>query len=308
MKHMNRKLKIATFVTIGICLFGLIVFVIYSQFQENKRLRKKVEEQERELMVRIAKETWDIEDEYFNDRITLDINGDGLPERVVNPTMSVGPDEEPKFDYLVALNYRNEEVGRTPERFGSPLYASQMLVHRLNVIEPKEYLAMIVPAGPHQTETMFLELVGSEILPVCKVEKQEKIEDCLFYNSRGGLIIDDVNSDTYMEVYEIADEYPQTETVELGSEIKKTIEEVFGEEAEFAKQIARQEQGGRGKPVIWGVYVFNGKYFEPQFGEDYDRYFDLLVEGETGIMKKSEMTKESVEYTETARDFWTHRK
>jgi len=107
-----------------------------------------------------------------------------------------------------------------------------------------------------------------------------------------------------MEVIEVVDEYPAAETIKLDNETQKTIREVFGEKADEAMMVARHEYQGWGRPVIWGIYSFNGKYFEPLLGEDYDWYFDLMFEVNSNLMKRSEMTKEAIEQTQSTRDFW----
>jgi len=299
MKNLNIPSKtLAVSLIVVICLAGVVFF-----YQQNRILQKKINDQEAELEIQRARETWDIEDQSFNDRITLDINGDGLPERVVNPTMNARRGEEPAFNYLVALNYKNEEIGRTPEWFDLPFYSKYMGSYKLKEFADKDHLAMVVRAGVYQTETMFLELVGSELLPVCKVEKQEEINDCLFYNTRDFLVVDDLNHDSFMEVIEVVDEYPAAETIKLDNETQKTIREVFGEKADEAMMVARHEYQGWGRPVIWGIYSFNGKYFEPLLGEDYDWYFDLMFEVNSNLMKRSEMTKEAIEQTQSTRDF-----
>lgn len=282
-----------------ICLVGLVYL-----YQQNRNLKKKINNMETELVVQRARETWDIEDQSFNDRITLDINGDGLPERVVNPTMNAKRGEELAFNYLVVLNYKNEEVGRTPEWFDLPFYSKYMGSYKLKDFADKDYLAMVVRAGAYQTETIFLELVGSELLPVCKVEQQEEVNDCLFYSTRDSLVVEDMNNDSFMEVIEIVDEYPAVETKKIDNKTKQTIREVFGEKADEALMVARQEQQGWGSPVVWGIYAFNGKYFEPLLNEDYDRYFDLMFEVNTDLLKKSEMKNEAAEQTQSTRDFW----
>lgn len=72
-------------------------------------------------------------------------------------------------------------------------------------------------------------------------------------------------------------------------------------------KIVRREQGGRGNKVVWGVYRFNGNFFEEQTGTNYDKYFALLIKIQSDLMKKNDLSKGSLEYNEFMKKFWTHR-
>jgi len=77
-------------------------------------------------------------------------------------------------------------------------------------------------------------------------------------------------------------------------------------------RIAKREQGGRGNRVVWSIYHYNGEYFVPQIGSDYEKYYPLVTsyinryyKDYPKVMKKSEMSKESLDYNEFMKSFWT---
>ncbi len=234
----------------------------------------------------------------------IDFNGDGEKETVImhESDFTVTP---PIFGYVTAHNFKGQEIARSPKWTGSVPHPIRTANHNLNKEEKKEYLRMEFTAGPHQFESMFFTLKNNELAPICKKQQPQNIADCLFYITQDSLIVADIDGDGFSEVCEIASVYPSLE--ELNDEEEKATDETFGEEAEGAKEIARNGQGQR-VAVIWGIYSFNGKYFEPQAGKAYDRLFELLTEdGSFSPMKKSEMSQSEIEYTERTRNFWTHR-
>jgi len=177
-----------------------------------------------------------------------------------------------------------------------------------------------VTAGPHQTETMFLELKGKELLPICKTVNPVGIDDCLFYNSSGELgveagLLGGLGEDDRLAVVEYEDEYLPSNT-KLDDKTIKIIDETFKEKSDMAKLIAAMVKVDRERQVAWNIYIYNGKYFEVQSGENYDKYFNELKNNaerkfeitdilEPILIKRSEMSEESVKYVEFVKNFWT---
>lgn len=254
-----------------------------------------------------------------------DLDGDGEKE-ILRLTFS-NPDEEEKFDEevsLVAYDKDGNEIGRLPEEMpiNQPL-SDSAIVYTPVKKEKNQFVSYEFFVGPHSSETMFfglfdLEAGGKGILPVCLTPDVKSAYDCLFWSGEvESLVADDFDGDGYIEVIEMVDEYPKEG--ETTSEIKDIVKKEFQEEnveneAEGMIKILKREQGGRGNRVIWGIYRYNGEIFEKQLGTSYDTYYKLissyirrLYPDYPVIMKKSEISKDSLEYNEFMRNFWTHR-
>ena len=100
--------------------------------------------------------------------------------------------------------------------------------------------------GFHHTQTTIFSILKTEnnydIVPVC-VDKSDK---CSFYNTRGGLLVDDLDNDDILEVAEIHDEYPP--------------------------------EGGRGRAVLREVYRYdrNNNLFLTMAEEDYEKFYKII--------------------------------
>jgi hypothetical protein len=112
----------------------------------------------------------------------------------------------------------------------------------------------------------------------------------------------------------MVDEYPKDGplTEEIINSTKETFNNLGEKASDGALRVLKREQGGRGNKVIWGIYKYNDTYFEKQLGKDYDKYYVLAKDSISNlytkyptIMKKSEMSKDSVEYNEFMKNYWT---
>lgn len=206
-----------------------------------------------------------------------DFDGDGSPELVLAFSKDDYFNKEIDFGgYIAAFKENGEEIARTAEDF-TPIYStlpSHMKSYQLDTNSKKEYLRLEVVAGTHQFKTLFLGTDGNKLLPICKKGEPEEIDDCIFYNTRGELTVDDIDKNGLTDIVEIVDEYPP--------------------------------KGGRGKAVAWGIYSFNGKYFEPKLNEAYEKIFVLLSKQDSSLMRGSELSEESIENLQMIKNFWEH--
>lgn len=290
---------------IHIC-FGLIITTVFllGLFFYNKKSTK--------LDFTVNKKM-ELEEKLHKDRVALDMNGDGIYEMLVNPLMADDYIEstESAKQYLTLYNSEAKKIATTPDWFGSAPNSSKLDFVALPEGVGSNDLAQIdVTIGPHQTETMFLKLEGDLLLPVCKVENPNSIDDCLFYNSSGELETKGGLwggfDDGKLGIIEFVDEYPSI-AGKLDNKTKAMISNTFKDDSKSAIKIAEMEKNNKGLRVVWNIYVYNGKYFEVQTGDNYDKYFGMIDGADSNLLKKSEMTKESVEYTEFAKEFWSGR-
>lgn len=211
-----------------------------------------------------------------------DLDGDGDSERVL---MVFKDDEYFEFmqdvdfeGYIAAYNKDGTEIARTPE--GLPilwLFAIDAPIpEKLVSSSAKDYLRVTEIAGAHHFNDIFFEMVGDKLLPVCKTETPGSKEDCVFNNSSYDKNpLRDIDGDGYMEMSEIVDEYPPT--------------------------------GGRGRPVLASVYSFNGKFFEPQTGDSYEKYYNLIIDKvfpDLDLMNRIDWGPDSAENSEKIRRYW----
>ena len=257
------------------------------------------------------------------EELRLDLDGDGK-EEMLRLTLLNDEEQYPETKSLIAFDFEGNEIARYPEDLpmAAPMSGSAK-VYSLDKNSKKQFISYDFIAGPHSADTMFLGLRESNdgtktILPICFVEVPQSALDCLFWSGEiGSLVVDDLDGDGFVEVVEMVDEYPSTS--KLSSEEEKAIVEVFNEQeigdfTNMAKTIAEREKGGRGNRVVWGIYRYNGEYFVPQLGVNYEKYYPLVTtylkrfyKDYPIIMKKSEMSKDSLDYNEFMRDFWTNR-
>lgn len=297
--------------------FGLVLttILLFSLFFYNKISTK---------LDFVTNKKMEKEAEISSDRVALDMNGDGRYEMFVNPKMVKDYEEATRSAEPVLKLYDDDGdvLATTPDWFGFAPDSSHMDF----VSPPKgayglnDLIQIDVTAGPHQTETMFLKLKGKELLPICKTDKPEGINDCLFYNSSGELgveagLLGGLGEDNRLAIIEYEDEYLPSKT-KLDNKTIKIINETFKEKSDMAKLIAAMVKVDRERQVAWNIYIYNGKYFEAQSGENYDKYFNELEKNagrkfeitdilEPILTKRSEMSEESVKYVEFIKNFWT---
>lgn len=275
-------------------MIAAIIFVIYkdrqSSFQNTSNLPIEEEKPRPE-----------------RNKIMGDFNNDGKLERAI--VYIAGEDESTSQNYIAFFDEKGKEIFRSPEwmTFPNPV-EEEIEALKLKTSKNKSFLKLEFLVGPHQTEIMFIGIDEEHgVTPICKNPIEKVPEDCLFYSTHiGGIQIGDLDDDDFIEVVEYVDDY--SDIGQISKEEETAIEEGFGEAAEEAKQIVLREQGGRGKGVVWGIYRFDGgRKFNPLSGKDFLGIFNSLAKEQPDLMKKSEMTKESIEYIESTRKFWTHR-
>lgn len=244
-------------------------------------------------------------------KIYADLNGDGKQETL---QLILGADTEPpSVISLVAYNEDGKEIGRLPGSMPIqvPMSGSGKVYVPIKK-DKNQFVSFDFSVGPHSSETMFFGLFklktgGMGVLPVCLTDNVYGPSDCLFWSGEiGGLMVDDFDKDGYMDVVEIVDEYPKDGPIT--ADIEKMINEQFKDVGQDAAngmiRIAKREQGGRGNRVVWGIDRYNGEYFEQQTGANYDKYFALLIKTQPDLIKKSHLSKDSLEYNEFVRKFW----
>lgn len=207
----------------------------------------------------------------------MDSDGDGSVEKVLLFTPDTGFEnfKDSKFGFIGIYDAKGNEIAKTPDYYTPPhsTMEGNMVAVNLDATK-KQYLQIIVPVGAHQMEQVFFGVRGGELLPVCKKEGSLEGKDCVFYTTRGTLITEDIDKDTYVEAIELTDEYPP--------------------------------EGGRRRTVVWGIYKFNGTYFEPQEGQNYEKIYSIFTQNRnpSDIMRKSELSQKSLDYFNRIKDFW----
>lgn len=259
------------------------------------------------------------EDEDSNS-FRVDLNGDGKKETL---KLIVSGDEIDSIVLLIAYDENGKELARLPETMPIQVpFSNSAKAYSFDNKKKSKIVSYDFVAGPHSSETMFFGLYEFEtgerkILPICLTSDVKSAYDCLFWSGEvGALIVDDFDGDGILEVAETVDEYPKNGT--LTKEEEDAINKVFKDgdlnEFEMMTRIAKREKGGRGNRVIWGIYRYNGEYFEEQLGVNYENYYKLvntylrnLYPNYPTIMEKADMSNDSLEYNEFMKGFWTKR-
>lgn len=241
-------------------------------------------------------------------KIRIDLNGDANQEfLIIDPGDQTQPNDHIKS--MIAYDSVGNVIASKPDEITVPqLMFGSAKIYRLKETDRKEAVSFEFPAGPHQSQVMFFALNKDKILPVCLKEKVTGPFDCLFFiGNVGYLPVMDLDQDGLAEVIETTDEYPSEG--KLNQEEQAAITEVAGESEtnEFTQameQIAKREKGGRGRMVVWAIFSYNGKFFKEQSGKDYDRLYNLIGSQIKNKMKKSELSRDSLEYLNLVRKLW----
>lgn len=241
-------------------------------------------------------------------KIRIDLNGDANQEfLIIDPGDQTQPNDHIKS--MIAYDSAGNVIARKPDEITIPqLMFDSAKIYRLKETDRKEAVSFEFPAGPHQSQVMFFALNKDKILPVCLKEKVTGPFDCLFFiGNVGYLPVMDLDQDGLAEVIETTDEYPSEG--KLNQEEQAAITEVSGESEadEFTQameQIAKREKGGPGRTVVWAIFSYNGKFFKEQSGKDYDRLYNLIGSQIKNKMKKSELSRDSLEYLNLVRKLW----
>ena len=189
-----------------------------------------------------------------------------------------------------------------------------------NKKEKNQFVSYEFSVGPHSSETMFFGLFELKdntfgILPVCLSLDVKGAQDCLFWSGEvGSLVVDDFDKDGILEVVEMVDEYPKDGplTKDIENITKDNFDKLGQNASDGALRVLKREQGGRGNRVVWAIFKYDDFYFKQQIGNSYNKYFSLvkdyiknLYPNYPTIMKRSEMSKDSLEYNEFMRSYWT---
>ena len=253
------------------------------------------------------------------EHIKVDLNGDGDYE--TTRLFYVGSEDEPSaVESFVAYDKNGQEIARLPE--GMPISVpspNSAKIYTPVKKDKNQFVSFDFMEGPHSSRTMFFglfELKTGEmgILPVCHTLDVKSAYDCLFWSGQAGsLIVDDFDNDGVIEVVEIVDEYPNEGSISADVEqmMNKELDGLEQGEIESMIRIAKREQGGRGNRVVWGIYHYNGIIFEEKLGVDYEKYYKLvgmyLKNSDPDyptVMRKSDMSSDSLEYNEFMQGFW----
>jgi len=249
----------------------------------------------------------------------IDLDGDGQQD-VLRLSTGYSETDNPIVT-LVAYDKNNKEIGRLPDDFPimEPMSETARVYTPIKK-DKKQFVSFEFMAGPHSSETMFFGLFKLKdgsigILPVCLTEDVEGATDCLFWSGEvGELVVDDFDKDGILEVVEMVDEYPKDGpiTEEIKNAVDKTFDDLGQKASDGALRVLKREQGGRGNRVIWGIYSYNDSYFEKQSGADYDKYYAFvkdyiknLYPKYPTLMKVTDMSKESLDYNNFMRNYWT---
>ena len=239
--------------------------------------------------------------------MTGDFDGDGELEYI---ELSSSEEGLRSTTSITVKELNGDVIGDIPEgiSINSPMDDTFQVFQLADGID-KDFFSFDFIAGPHQFERMFFELHKDKVLPICLTNDVTGPYDCLFYTSRAdGFIIKDLDSGGFVEIVETREEYPSEG--ELSEEEQQAIDQAFGEQdvsefTEGAAKIARREKGGRGRPVAWAIYSYDGKIFNKQEGDGFDRLFFLLTEEYPDMIAKADLSQESLEYNEFVRNFWS---
>ncbi len=263
------------------------------------------------------------------DSIIIDFNGDGTKE-VLNVTeKETGMVNMELFDLE-----GNKIAGLLDELY---LFNTTFFkVTKLNENSSKEYLQWDVAVGPHQIETVFLTVIGDKIEPIFSIDFEKETMYSPFYNSRGEILVGDIDKDGSIEVIECVDEYPVNAPRLDDPEIDNMIREQFGDlgvgsEAEGMTEIVKRENygKGRGKKVIMAIHRFVDEetpYFRRLPSDEYEVIAGKVISAVEGIIKESagttipegfetdsfmrysDLEQDSKDFNEFVRKFWTHNK
>ena len=244
------------------------------------------------------------------EKLFIDLDGNGEKEYIV-----LTPLDRTGAVYLkamIAYDKSDKDIAVLPSDMPIKIpITDSFKAYKLNKNDPREFFRLDFIAGPHQSETLFFGLSDDLLLPVCHEEEINGPYDCLFYSGNVGYLpIKDLDGDGYLELIEAVDEYPSDG--ELNTKEENAIDEAFKEQevdefVEGAEIIARREKGGRGRTVVWSIYSFNGEEFIEQTNNDYEKFYSLIGDFITNKMRKSGLSKGSLEYIQSTKDFWSHK-
>jgi len=261
--------------------------------------------------------------------IMIDFNGDGVKE-VLNVI-----EKDTGFVVMELFDLEGNKIAELSDMW--LLYNTTFFkIVKLNEKSTKEYLQWNMVAGPHQIETVFLTVTGDQIEPIFSIDFEKETIYSPFYNSRGDLLVGDIDYDGSVEVIECVDEYPVYAPRLDDAEIDNIIREQFGDsgvgpEADDMREIIERENygKGRGRKVIMAIHRFvDGEtpYFRRLSPDEYEVIAGKVISAVEGIMKESadmtipegfetdsfmrygDLEQDSKDFNEFVRSFWTYDK
>ncbi|GDX61963.1 hypothetical protein LBMAG33_2730 [Candidatus Levyibacteriota bacterium] len=255
-------------------------------------------------------------------KVDLDGNGDQEIIRVasVKKDNIIDKEKDLSFVTLIALDKNEKELGRLPKYMllPEPILNSGKVYLLSSKIKIK-IVSFDFSAGPNYSETMFFALSIQDklknIIPICFVDKVKGPENCLFWSGeKEDFIVKDLDNDGNLDIVEIINEFPGSS--EITEEEEKVINGRFAnidkDRLNGIKRILMREKIGKGNKIVWKIYTFNDKFFEEQIDDNYNKYYGLVIEyfkkknsKYPKIMKKNEMSDDSLEYNLFMRKFWT---
>jgi len=291
-----------------------ILIVIFLVFFLTISLRPK------NIVSQKPEETSKTGDKKQSESIAIDFNGDG-----VNEMLKVIENDNNSVD-MIAYDVKGTKITELTKSI--TLYPTFLYkVIKLNENSQKQYLQWDMATGPHHVETVFLTIVDGKIYPIYSVDFEKNTLYTPFYNSRGGIVVDDLNKDGLKEIIENVDEYPINAPRLQDPNIEKAIREGFskvGLSEDIIKSdieiVTRENYGkGRGRKVIMAIHSFvdeDPAFFLKLTGIEYEKLAGPLINaanklsqnstGVDGLMRYSDLEQESKDFNAFVRDFWTH--
>lgn len=244
-----------------------------------------------------------------NISIEVDLNGDGTKDKLVVTEST----QSATIKEMAAATSDGKLIGILPDGMSIPFpYKDSLKIIKLNSDDKNEFVSMESAIGPHQGLTFILGLMNDgRILPVCKTLNPKQLIDCSFWDGEvGQLQFADLDGDKNIEVVEYVDEYPTNGSLST-DELK-----AFGDAQDnktyqaTMMRIAKRENGGRGRKVVWAIYKYDNGFFKEMTGKNYDKFYQLAVASnyQSSPIKKSQMSQASIDFNEFVYKVWTGQK
>lgn len=245
--------------------YGVLLLIILTLASANIFLLFKTTRDPNYSQTKLAKvvdEQWTKETETRTDTAILDLNGDGVSEKIV--IGSIKQDSGDIDRVLIAYNHAGEMIGKSDSKFVGQIPSGATIEARPpNILRSKVLLKMSYIDDLGQDETMFFILKNIVISPVCKVEYPKNIKDCIFSTALSGINPQYLESDGVMDVFEASDKSKMLE----GS---NDLDGVYN-----ASSSGRINQKQHPNTLsVDAIYIYNNGYFQSQHGYTYNKIFD----------------------------------
>ncbi len=282
------------------------------------------------LIVLVSGLMWFYKNQTIQNAITANTDFSGEPNAKTETLEGdlLGNGTKQKIDITVGERkakieiFENEKiVAANVFDYGLVKPTSQYSFIKIDQNKPREYLRWDQFVGPHQVETIILTTANGVVRPVLTADYENNAWYVPFWSSRDNTWIGDINGDGIAEVIEYVDEFPIDSPRLIDPEIEKITRNEFPDDKEddMWKIVSRENSGkGRGRKVIWNVYkVLSDEplLFQKTNKSDFEKLTsDILkamsivnqqVEGSQEIITKYALAKESIDFNNFVRDFWT---